>query len=120
MYDSEGLVVGLWRDSSRRLTFDLPSVSAEEYPAVCRRVADAFGLAPAGDIVIRPEQMFWDVRRGEQAVGLDWDIWMEFMAVAKSATSEPLVTDIAAWLDARPEAGPVTATAPPASPSDTR
>jgi len=48
--------------------------------------------------------MFWDCRRGEQVVGLDWDIWMEFMAVAKSVASEPLVADIAAWLGARPDA----------------
>ena len=51
-----------------------------------------------GDIVIGLDQMFWDFRRGEQVVGLDWDIWMQLMAVAKSEASEPLVRDIAAWL----------------------
>ncbi len=98
--------MSLWRDSSGRLTFDRPGVAAEAYPALCRRVADAFGLASAGDIVIGPEQMFWDFQRGGQVVGLDWDIWMEFMAVAQSAASEALVADIAAWLGARPDAGP--------------
>lgn len=91
--------MGLWRDSSGRLTCDLAGVTPEEYPALCRRAADAFGLAPAGDIVVGPEQMFWDFRRGEHVVGLDWDIWMEFMAVAQSAASEPLVKAIAAWLE---------------------
>jgi hypothetical protein len=90
--------VGFWRDSSGRLTFDLSGVAAADYPAVCRGIADAVGLAPAGEIVIGPEQMFWDFRRGEQVVGLDWDLWMEFMAVAKSEASEPLLRDIAAWL----------------------
>ena len=98
--------MGLWRDSSGRLTFDRPGVTAEGYPAVCRQVADAFGLAPAGDIAIGPEQMFWDFQRGGQVVGLDWDIWMEFMAVARSVASEPLVADIAAWPSARPDAEP--------------
>jgi hypothetical protein len=90
--------MGFWRDSSGRLTFDLPGVEATDYPAVCRGMADALGLSPAGDIVIGPEQMFWDFRRGDQVVGLDWDIWMCFMAVAKSESSESLLRDIAAWL----------------------
>ena len=98
--------MGLWRDSSGRLTFDLPGVAATDYPAVCRQIADAFDLAPASDIVIGPDQMFWDFRRGDQVVGLDWDIWMEFMAVAQSPASEPLVADIAAWLGARSDAEP--------------
>lgn len=90
--------MGFWRDGSGRLTFDLPGVAAADFPAVCRDIADALGLAPAGEIVIGPEQMFWDFRRGDQVVGLDWDIWMEFMAVAKSEASEPLLRDIADWL----------------------
>jgi hypothetical protein len=65
---------------------------------VCRGIADALGLTPDGAIVIGPEQMFWDFRRGDQVVGLDWDIWMDFMVVAKSEASEQLLRDIAAWL----------------------
>jgi len=90
--------VGFWRDSSGRLTFDLPRVEAGDYPAVCRGIADALGLTPVGEVVIGPEQMFWDFRRGDQVVGLDWDIWMDFVVVAKSEASEPLLRDIAAWL----------------------
>jgi hypothetical protein len=92
--------MAFWRDTSGRLTFDLPGVAAADYPAVCRGLADALELAPAGDLVIGLDQMFWDFRRGDQVVGLDWDIWMDFMAVAKSTASEPLLTDIAAWLTA--------------------
>jgi hypothetical protein len=90
--------VGLWRDHSGRLTFDLPGVAAADYPAVCRSIMDAMGLAPIGEVVISPDQMFWEFRRGDQVVSLDWDIWMEFMAVAQSPSAEPLVADIAAWL----------------------
>jgi hypothetical protein len=90
--------VGLWRDSSGRLTFDLPRVASTDYPAVCRSIADAFGLTPVGDIIIGPEQMFWDIGRGGQVVSLDWDIWMDFMVMAKSEASEPLLQDIATWL----------------------
>ncbi len=90
--------MGFWRDSSGRLTFDMPGVEAADYPAVCNSIADELGLSPAGDIIIGPEQMFWDFRRGDQVVSLDWDIWMKFMAVAKSQESESLLRDIATWL----------------------
>jgi hypothetical protein len=90
--------MGLWRDNSGRLTFDLPGLEAADYAAVCRDIADAFGLKPVADMVIGPEQMFWDFRRGNQEVGMDWDIWMQFMVVAKSEASESLLRDIAAWL----------------------
>jgi hypothetical protein len=89
-----------WWDASERLNFDSASVEAADYPALCRGIADALGLSPNGEVVIGPEQMYWDFRRGDQVVGLDWDIWMGFMVVAKSEASEPLVRDIAAWLGA--------------------
>jgi hypothetical protein len=92
--------VGFWRDSSGRLTFDLAGVEGTKYPTVCRELVDALGLVPNGDIIIGPDQMFWDFRRGDQVVGLDWDNWMQFMAVAQSPASEPLVQDVAAWLSA--------------------
>ena len=87
-----------WRDNSGRLTFDLPGVAAEDYPAVCRGLANGLGLTPEEGLIIGLEQMFWDFARGDQRVGLDWDIWMDFMVVAKTENSEPLVQEIAAWL----------------------
>jgi hypothetical protein len=88
----------LWRDSSGRLTFDQPGVTAHDYPRLCRMIADAFELAPVGEIVIGMDQMFWDFKNGHLVVSLDWDIWMDFMVVAKSVASEPLVIDIAQWI----------------------
>src|SRR5262245_44092850 len=87
-----------WRDASGRLTYDTSWVSAAAFPAVCHAVADAFALAPDGPLLIGPDQMFWDFRRADQVVGLDWDIWMGFMVVAKTDGCEPLVQDIASWL----------------------
>ena len=98
--------MGLWRDSSGRLTFDLATVEAKDYAAVCRGIADAFDLTPATDIVAGAEQMFWDFRRDDLLIGLDWDIWMGLMAVAKSEASEPLLRDIAAWLTSTPQPEP--------------
>jgi hypothetical protein len=94
-----------WRDASGRLTFDTSCVEAEDFPAACRAVAAAFGLAPDGSLVIGPDQMFWDFRRDEQVVGLDWDIWMGLMVVAKTERAEPLVREIATWLGSSQWAG---------------
>jgi hypothetical protein len=87
-----------WRDASGRLTFDTPLVESADYAAACRSLADTFGLAPVGTPAIGPDQMFWDFQRNEQIVGLDWDIWMGFMVVAKTEGAEPLVREIAALL----------------------
>ncbi len=95
----------MWRDASGRLTFDLASVEAADYPAACRAVADNFALASDGAPVIGPEQLYWAFRRAEQEVGFDWDIWMGFMVVAKSEAAESLVRDIAAWLSSSQWAG---------------
>ena len=76
----------------------LPGVAATDYPAVCRGVVDAFGLSPASDIVVGPEQIFWEFRRGEQVVGLEWDIWSGFIVTANTPGSEQLVREIAARL----------------------
>jgi len=88
----------LWRDASDRLTCDWPGVEAVGYPTSCRALADAFGLAPVGELVVGLDAMFRDFERGGQVVGLAWDIWMGFTAVAKSVASEPLIRDIAVWL----------------------
>jgi hypothetical protein len=97
--------MGLWRDSSGRLTFDLPHVEAVAYPEVCRGIVNEFGLTPVDEIVVGLDEVFWNFRRGDQVVGLEWDIWMQFMIVAKSEASEPLVRDIATWLGSSQWAG---------------
>lgn len=86
-----------WRDSSQRLTFDL-AISDQDYPAICRAIVDAFALTQVGQCIVGLEQMFCEWRHGESVISLDWDIWMNFMVVANSAESEPLVRDIATWI----------------------
>ncbi|MGL6074416.1 MAG: hypothetical protein ACRC8S_09680 [Fimbriiglobus sp.] len=91
--------MAFWLDNSGRLTFDRHGVASTDYPLLCRRIADKFGLTPNGDPIIGPEQIFWDFQCGDLIIGLDWDIWMEFMAVAKSEAAEPLVHSIGNWLN---------------------
>ena len=40
-------------------------------------------------------------------VGLDWDIWMDFMVVAKTEAAEPLLRDIVSWLSSSEWAGAI-------------
>ncbi len=88
----------LWRDASQRLTFDLPDIVAADYAAICNALVTAFSLVQETPLVVGFDSMFWDYRRGEQVISLDWDIWMGFMVVAKTIASEPLVEEIAKWL----------------------
>lgn len=90
----------LWRDASNRLTFTIGSISEIEYPIFCRKVADQFGLTPHGDFVVGWESIFWEFGRGDQVVGLDWEFWNDLLVFATEPISEPLVTEIADWLDA--------------------
>jgi hypothetical protein len=90
-----------WRDASGRLTFEASQVDAKDYPSFCRSVANAFALTTDGSLTIGPDQMFWDFRRGDQAISLDWDIWMGFMVVAETKESEQLIKDIAVWISSR-------------------
>ncbi len=85
------------RDFSGRLTLDRAGIDSLQYPEICRAIAEAFGLVPEGELVVGPDQMFRDYRKGDQVVSIDWDIWMEFMVVAKTESAEPLVKEIGAW-----------------------
>src|SRR5437763_1910451 len=89
-----------WRDASGRLTFDLAGVTAVDYPAVCREIVSALSLIPDDAPIFGPQQIFWDFTSQGQSLGLDWDIWMGLMVVAKSVGSEALVREIAEWLRA--------------------
>ncbi|MGC4002968.1 MAG: hypothetical protein QM811_07485 [Pirellulales bacterium] len=90
----------VWRDASGRLTIDVEGIASLEYPSVCRRIAEAFALSPAGEPLVGPDELFWTFRRGDLAIDLDWDVWNEFMIVARRAEAESLVTEIANWVRA--------------------
>lgn len=88
-----------WRNSSGCLTVDQAGIDSAHYHAVCRALADAFSLAPDGELVVGLDEMFRDFRRGDQVVGIEWDVWMEFTVVAKTPSAESLVREIGSWLE---------------------
>lgn len=98
------LIVGhkpsvIHRDASGRLTYEKDSVPAERYRDVCTQIKDRFGLEPLGTL-FEWEIYFQDYRSsdGRLIVGLEWDNWSGFIAVAQNADSEPLVREIASFL----------------------
>jgi hypothetical protein len=97
VFDHRSEEVGYWRDSCGLLIFDKSGVAAIDYPGLCRRIADVFNLIPSGDLIVGPDQMFRDFQRGDSVIGLEWDIWMQFMVVARSEAAEPLLREIADW-----------------------
>lgn len=87
------------RDASGRLTFEMFSVPAGNYPAVCSDLVGALQLVPVGSLVSDfLSTVFQDYERGSQVVGLEWDNWSGFIVVAKTVESESLVQAIAEWL----------------------
>lgn len=87
------------RDASDRLTFEMFRVPADSYCAVRDALVDSFRLVPDNPLVTNGfDIVFQDFRRGELAVGLEWDNWSGFIVTAKTPESEPLVQEIASWL----------------------
>ncbi|OWK36235.1 hypothetical protein [Fimbriiglobus ruber] len=95
----------LWRDTNGRLTFDLPHVTAADYPSICKALAVAFALMPGTRLIAGLDQMFRDYRLGEQILGLEWDIRRGFLLVARTPNADPLVREIADWLSRSQWAG---------------
>jgi hypothetical protein len=93
------------RDASGRLTYEMFRVPSGDYPAVSATVVAAFALTSDGSMVVGPDQMFWDFRRGDQRVELAWDNWSGFFVTAKHPEAEPLVREIGAFLEASAWAG---------------
>jgi len=87
-----------FRDDCNRLTHDRADIDSTSYPEVCKKIADRFDLKPASQLLIGPEQMFWDFTNGKVTVELGWDIWMCFMITAQQAEAETLVRQMAIFL----------------------
>jgi hypothetical protein len=88
------------RDASGRLTYEMFRVPSSEYAAVCIFVVAAFSLEAHSTMVVGPDQMFWDFRRGEQVVELGWDNWSGVVVTAKNPNAEPLIREIGEFLEA--------------------
>lgn len=75
-------------------------VPADNYSQICQALSEAMHLVPCSALVSDGlgEVCFQEYRRGEQTVGLEWDIWSGFMVAASSTESEPLVQEVADWL----------------------
>lgn len=86
------------RDASNRLTYEVFDLESSWYAATCNRIANRFGLSPAGELIVGLDEMFRDYTDGQYVIGLEWDNWSGFIVVAKNADAEDLVRSIAEYL----------------------
>jgi hypothetical protein len=87
------------RDASGRLAVEAFDVPIEQYPALCQRIASAFGLASSGQLVTNAADVAFMEFKSEQAiVEMAWDNWSGFIVTAKSLESEPLIHRITEWM----------------------
>jgi len=73
-------------------------VEASHYGALCGEIARRFGLKPVGRATVGLDEAFQDYRSGDLVLGLEWDIWSGFIVVAKNASAEPLLHQVADYL----------------------
>ena len=88
------------QDASDRLTFDIYKIESARYLQLCSELATTFDLKPVSKLVVGLDEMFCDYMNGHLTIGLEWDIWLGFIIVAKDVESEQLVRQIANYLTA--------------------
>jgi hypothetical protein len=89
------------RDKSERLTFDFDRVESDSYSKVTSEVASHFDLEVITKKVNGLNEVFQDFKRGNEVVGLEWDIWSGYIVNAKTKSAESLVREIAGYISAK-------------------
>ncbi|MBL4826133.1 MAG: hypothetical protein JKY66_00200 [Spongiibacteraceae bacterium] len=89
------------RDNSNRLTFDFDKIDSDMYRRITDEVASKFLLEVASKKVSGFDETFQDFKRGNDVVGLEWDNWSGYSVVAKRTRAEPLVREIAGYINVK-------------------
>ncbi|QDT42837.1 hypothetical protein Pan241w_29260 [Gimesia alba] len=87
------------RDASQRLTIEFFQIEADSYQRITQIVVNQFQLAPVGELVVGPDELFQEFRLQRKVVGLEWDIWSGYIVVAKTKSAEKLVRKIASFIE---------------------
>lgn len=88
-----------YRDASNRLTYDFDDIQADQYPKITSLLAKQFNLKPSGKLIVGLDEIFQDYEFGDFVIGLEWDIWSGYSVNAKNQDSEPLVREIAEFIN---------------------
>ena len=87
------------RDASNRLTYEIYALEIATYLVLCGMIVEHYKLTTTEHLIVGLDEIFQDWQRGDDRIGLDWDIWSGFMVVAKTIGSENLVVEIGDWLE---------------------
>jgi hypothetical protein len=90
-----------YRDNSDMLTFDFHSIEACLYKKITSDVITLFNLEVFSKKIDGFDEVFQEFKNGNEVVGLEWDIWSGYIVNAKTKTAEPLVREIAGYINAK-------------------
>lgn len=88
-----------YRDFSGRLTFEIFEIESKEYLILTNKIKEAFKLKEYSRLISGFDEIFQDFRLYNQIIGLEWDIWSGYIIVSKNKEGEPLVREIAKFIE---------------------
>lgn len=87
------------RNASNQLTFDFDKISSWSYKKITKSVAKHFNLQPVGNPAVGLNEKFQEFKTGNLIVGLEWDNWSGYTIDAKNKEAEPLLREIAIYIN---------------------
>ena len=87
------------RNASNQLTFAFDSISSWSYKKVTKSVVKYFNLQSAGKLTVGLDEKFQEFKSGDSIVGLEWDNWSGYTIDAKNKEAEPLLREIASYIN---------------------
>ena len=87
------------RNASNQLTFDFDKINLSSYKKITHSIVNHFNLQPIEMLIVGFDEMFQEFTSGNLSIGLEWDNWSGYIIHAKSQEAEPLLREIAKYID---------------------
>ena len=91
--------MGNHRNASNQLTIDFHKIEASQYSKITQDVVTHFNLEENNEIVKGLDEIFQEFKSSKAVIGLEWDNWSGYIVNAKNTEAEPLVKEIAAFIN---------------------
>ena len=87
------------RNASDQLTFDFNKINSWQYKKITKSVVKHFNLLPANKLTVGLDEKIQEFKMGNNIIGLEWDNWSGYIVDAKNQEAEPLVREIAKYIN---------------------
>jgi len=87
------------RNVSNELTIDFNKIEASKYSKITKHVVKQFKLQANNEVVRGLNETFQEFRTGNAIISLEWDNWSGYIVNAKNIEAEPLVKEIAVFIN---------------------